>query len=128
MKSERKRLTTRLDKLCLEIVRLKNKDTCQRCGKHVEGCDSHPSHVIPKGNGASWRRFDLKNIQLLCFNCHIGWWHKNITEAGKWFAYKFPKLDRYLEKYRYGKACPIKTFEMKYMVDKYKKIIKELIG
>ena len=126
MKSERKRLTDRLDELVLKIVRLATDSICQRCGKKVYGCNSHPSHVVPKGNGASWRRFDLLNVQHLCLHCHLDWWHNNITEAGKWFAEKWPHLDDYLEKYRYGKPAKISTAEMKQLKEEYKQKLIEL--
>lgn len=126
MKSKRRRMTDRLDELCRKIVRLRDDNKCQRCSKTVDGSDSQPSHIVPKGNGASKRRFDLINIVLKCMYCHIHWWHKNPTEAGKWFAEKWPNRERYLEKYRYGKPAPIKDAEMEQLIIDYKQKLKEL--
>ncbi len=123
MKSERKRLTDRLDGLCRESIRARDKNLCQKCGKVIYGHDSHPSHVIAKGSGASWRRFDLLNIKLMCFY-HHRWWHLNPTESGKWFAEKFPQREAYLEKYRYGKNAKISTIEMKQLQEEYKEKLK----
>jgi hypothetical protein len=124
-KSERKRLTIKLDGLCREITRLVCNDRCERCRKVIHGSNSHPCHIVPKGRGASWRRFDLINIFLGCMYCHR-WWHDNPTESAKWFIDKFPVRDEYLEKYRYGKACPIKTAEMRELVESYKEKLKDL--
>jgi len=125
MRSERARLTSRLDKLCLKIVRLRDNNRCQKCNEHIEGSNSHPCHVVPKGNGASWRRFDLDNIFLGCMHNHQ-WWHLNPTESGKWFAVKWPDKDKYLEKYRYGKPAKISTPEMRQLVINYHQKYEEL--
>ena len=119
MKSERARLTDRLDELILKIIRIRENDTCQRCHKECYGQDSQTSHIIPKKNGASWRRFDLDNVQLLCYTCHLQWWHKNPTEAGVWFSTYFPDLDIYLEKYRHNKPAKITTGEMRELKKEY---------
>lgn len=124
-RSERKRLTKRLDDLCREIVRIRDKDTCQHCGKHVEGQDSHPSHVVPKGKGASQRRWDLLNIKVLCFSCHR-WWHDNPTESGRWFVEAFPARQAYLETYRWGKPAPISTEQMRALVEILKRKLNDL--
>ena len=112
-RSERARLTNKLDGLCLEIVRHLAKNCCEKCHKYVTGSDSHPSHVIPKGNGASWRRFDLRNIQHLCRACHLYWWHKNTVEADEWFKAGWPHLDKYLDIYKGGKPAKITTPDMR---------------
>lgn len=125
VKSERKKLTKKLDDLCRDIVRLRDNNTCQKCGKRIEGSNSHPCHVVAKKNGASWRRFDLLNIFLGDMFCHR-WWHDNPTESGKWFAEKWPARDIYLEKYRYGKPAKISTAEMRELVVKYEQKLNEL--
>ncbi len=124
-KSKRKKLTEKLDKLCREIVRLRDKDTCQKCGKKIYGSNSHPCHVVPKGNGASLRRFDLLNIFLGCMFCHR-WWHENPTESGIWFEILFPARYGYLEIYRGGKPASITTEQMENLVVKLEQKLKEL--
>jgi 5-methylcytosine-specific restriction endonuclease McrA len=120
MRSLRKRLTTRLDNLIRDFIRKKYHNRCCKCGKKISGQDSQVSHIVPKGNGASWRRFDLDNVLLMCYSCHINWWHKSPTEAGKWFSKKYPEIDKYLEKYRYGKTAEITTEEMETLLNKLK--------
>ena len=126
MSKERTKLTKKLDNLCMKIIRLRDDNRCQVCGKVVQGGNAHTSHIVPKGNGASWRRFDLLNLLLKCMHCHIYWWHKNPTESGKWFTEKYPARDKHLDKYRGGKPCPISTAEMKELVDEYKDKLKLL--
>lgn len=124
-KSERKKLTEKLDELCRKIIRLRDEDTCQKCRKKVFGSNSHPCHVVAKGKGASKRRFDLLNLFLGCMYCHR-WWHDNPTESAKWFTEKFFARDAYLEIYRGGKPCPITTTEMRDAVEVYKQKVKDL--
>ena len=128
MKSERKRLTKRLDEIILKIVRLTTHGRCQKCNKAVSGSNSHPSHIVPKGNGASWRRFDLLNIQHLCGSCHLWWWHKNPLEASMWFAGHWSHIAEYLTKYRHGKLAKISTVEMRELLVEYKQKYLELKG
>ena len=119
-KSKRKSLTNKLDDICREVIRLRDDNCCQRCGKTIKGSNSHPCHVVAKGNGASLRRWDLLNIFLGCMHCHR-WWHDNPTESGKWFAEKFPARDAYLEIYRGGKPAKISTADM----EKLYEVLKE---
>lgn len=125
MKSKRKRLTDRLDEVCLKVIRLRDNNQCQKCDKTISGSNSHPCHVVAKGNGASWRRWDLLNIFLGGIYCHR-WWHDNPTESGKWFAKKFPAREAYLERYRYGKPAKITTAEMETLYETLKQKLKDL--
>ena len=127
-KPTRKGLIKKLDGLCREITRLRDNNACQYCGKYVTGSESQPSHVIPKGNGASRRRFDLLNIKTLCLAHHVPWWHNNPSESGPWFAEKFPARNAYLDIYRGGKPAPIKTSEMRELVETLTIKLAELKG
>ena len=124
-KSKRAKLTKQLDDLCRDIMRLIYDDTCAIHGHKVYGSNSHTCHVIPKGNGASWRRFDLQNLFLACMKGH-DWWHRNPTESAAWFKLKWPWRDEYLEKYRNGRPAKISTPEMVELVEKYKIKLEEL--
>ena len=99
MKSPRKKLTDRLDKLCREIVLIRDENECQWCCRHVEGANAHCSHVIPrsKGNALRW---DLLNLKLLCFHCHINRWHKSPIEAEAWFDNYSPTRYEYLMEHK----------------------------
>ena len=80
-----------------KVVYLRDHGQCQHCFKRVEGTNAHTSHVIPKSVGAGVR-YILDNLKLLCFHCHINWWHKNPCESGDWFREIFPDRWKRLEK------------------------------
>lgn len=117
MDKKRKRLEERLDALCKNIVRLESGNICLKCGRRDEYGDPH--HIVPKNNGSSWRRFDLKNIAWVCRPCHT-WWHDNWEEAQQWFKKKWSHIDEYLDKYRGGKPAKIKDEEMEDLIVEYK--------
>jgi len=98
-KTPRQRIVKRLDDLLREIVRLRDNDTCQKCGKTVYGSNSQPSHVIAKGR-CLLLRWDLLNVKLLCNSCHR-WWHLNPINAASWFADRFPSRYDYVKQYEY---------------------------
>ena len=97
-KTSRQKAVKRLDDLARQIVRLRDEDTCQRCGKKVYGSDSQPSHVIPRRQSL-FLRWDLLNLKVLCNPCHR-WWHLNPLEAGAWFATKWPARTQYLMEHK----------------------------
>jgi 5-methylcytosine-specific restriction endonuclease McrA len=47
------------------------------------------SHIKPKGKYPKLRH-DLENIIILCWRCHIHWWHKEPLEAAEWIAKELP--------------------------------------
>ena len=96
MKTEKKRLVKDIEALCRKIIYIRDKGKCQKCGKPVSGKNAHTSHVIPKSHG-NYLRFDITNLKLLCFHCHINWWHKNPLESAEWFKSKFPERWEYLQ-------------------------------
>ena len=91
-RNPRKTLSNKLDKLCREVIAIRDGGICQKCGKHFEKMDC--SHVIPRGNKRL--RWDLDNLKSLCSGCHMWWWHQNPLEAEEWFSSKFPKRYNYL--------------------------------
>jgi len=122
--ASRKSLKLKLDKIVIELIRKRDNWTCQHCGKLVEKSNAHVSHVIPRSHGDNLR-WDLTNLKLLCFHCHINWWHKNPLEAYEWFKQKFP--ERY--KYLMGKKEEVKKWqeiELEQLLLTYKEKIKEL--
>ena len=95
-KTERKKLTDKLDELCRDIIRIRDDMTCQRCHKQIEKSNAHCSHVIPKSRGNNLR-WNLINLKLLCMYCHLHWWHKDIISGAEWFKSAFPARHKYLE-------------------------------
>ena len=94
-KSDRKKLIDQLDKLSKQLVYQRDNYTCQRCGKN-DGRDYQASHVIPVSAGQKLR-WDIQNMKVLCYHCHLNWWHKNPIEASDWFKKTFPHRVEYLE-------------------------------
>ena len=85
-----------------------------------------PCHIIAKGKGASWRRFDLLNIFLGCFHDHR-WWHDNPIESAAWFCQKWPHRGEYLNiQYGGGIKAKITDAEMEALIVEYKAKRKEL--
>jgi len=98
-KISNKGLRKKLDDLIRVKVRKRDKDTCQWCGKrHLKGFDSQVSHVIPKGR-CTYLRWDMNNVKLLCYNCHMEKWHR-WSGGRKWFDKKFPERAKYVDKHQ----------------------------
>lgn len=95
-KSDRARLIKLLDEASKAVIRQRDGNTCQHCGKWVEGSNRHVSHVIPVSAGSKLR-WDLLNMKILCYHCHLNFWHKNPLEAAQWFRETFPERAAYLE-------------------------------
>ena len=97
-KTKRQRLKKNLDDLIVELVKIRDNYTCQKCGKKVRGRNCHASHIVPKTRYAL--RWNIVNLKVLCYHCHINWWHKNPLEAQQWFKEKFPERYKYLMKHK----------------------------
>ena len=85
-------------KVCKEIIKIRDKETCQRCSRTSKTNQIHGSHVLSVGSWPSMCA-DVYNIKCLCSNCH-SWWHANPLDAFKWFEETFPDRYEYLIKTR----------------------------
>ena len=47
MKTPKRKLKDKLEKIVKSIVKIRDKNICQKCLKKVEGANCHASHVIP---------------------------------------------------------------------------------
>lgn len=92
-KTPRAKLIKQLDKLSKDVVRKRDGNICQHCGKWCEGSNRQVSHVIPVSAGNKLR-WDPLNMKILDYHCHLNWWHKNPMASAEWFASKYP--DRWL--------------------------------
>lgn len=97
VKVNRTKLLNTLDKLVKDFVKRRDEHICQYCGIYCEGSNCHASHVIPVSHGQHLR-FEPLNLKVLCYHHHLNWWHKNPTEAGKWYRNKFPDRMKFLDK------------------------------
>lgn len=91
-------LTKKLVSTAKQIVRLRDGNICQHCGTYCEGSNRQASHVRPESAGTSLR-WNPINIKILCYHCHLNWWHKNPLEAGKWFREAFPERAAFIESF-----------------------------
>lgn len=107
-KTLRKQLITKLDNLSKDVVRQRDGNTCQYCGKWCEGGNRHVSHVIPVSAG-SRLRWEPLNMKILDYHHHINWWHKNPMKSAEWFAMKFPDRWAYLKE---QEALGLKKFSL----------------
>ena len=124
MKTPRKKIEKKLDDITRELVRKEFHNRCAWCGKPIEGVNSQKSHIKSKG-AYPHLKFDLQNMILLCYNCHIGKWHHEPTEAGVWFKKTFPERYRYLEKVKNVRTHH-SISDLEEMYEDYQKMLREL--
>lgn len=122
MKTKRQKIVKKLDKITTEIVRRRDV-TCQKCGRFCSGSNAHKSHIKSKG-AYPHLQFDLQNVMLLCYHCHINWWHKEPTEAGLWFKKTFPERYKYLEKAKQDKNHYMES-DLEEMYERYKEMLEK---
>lgn len=96
-KVTRGKIIKKLVECAKQKAKLRDNNTCQMCNKYVTGSDCHGSHVIPVSAGSPLR-WDVQNLKVLCYHCHLNIWHKNPLKAAQWFILKFPERAVYLEK------------------------------
>ena len=79
-----------------------DRDRCVcQIGKHQKkymcfGRKIELAHIFPKGKYKKLK-WDLRNVLLICDECHR-WWHSKNTKAKIWFEEKFPSRWIYLRK------------------------------
>ena len=116
-KTDRQKLADRLWKVIQTYIRLRDNNQCQRCGKKVEKSNCHISHVVPKSHG-NILKYDENNLKVLCYFCHLHWWHKNPIEAYEWFKDKFPERYKYIYE-RKENIVKIGIYELQEMIEEY---------
>ena len=95
-KTDKAKLIEQCEALFRQIVRARDNDTCQKCGKVVAGANCHVSHVIPRSRDKRLS-IDPLNGKVMCYHDHLNWWHKHPCESGVWFRETFPDRWAYLE-------------------------------
>lgn len=117
MKTPRKKLIDKLDKVAKDYIRARDGEICQHCHKPATGSNRHVSHVIPVSQG-NRLRWDDQNMKILCYHCHINWWHKNPMEAAAWFEETYPDRWEYLQNNR--GIAKFSQGDLEDMITKYK--------
>ena len=116
-KTPRRKLKDKLETVVKEIVKIRDNYTCQHCLKKVQGANCHASHVIPVSRDGRLA-FDTMNLKVLCYHCHINWWHKHPTEAGEWYIKAFPDRMNYLnEEHKQNRTKG--TIQMAWLEEQY---------
>ena len=121
---KRKTIERKLTTITAEIIKIRDDNTCQHCGVHTVGRNCHVSHVKSKGKYGGLR-WDLNNLKLLCYRCHIHWWHKEPTEVGDWFKSEYPKRWEYLKE-KMNQTIKLKQHDLEEMLKDYEKTLKSL--
>ena len=121
MKTKRRKLKDKLEKIVKKIIKERDEYTCQKCGKIVQGSNCHASHIIPVSRSGRLE-FDIVNIKVLCMRCHLYWYHRNPIEAAEWVKKKFPKRLEYLQERLLEPVRPIKDYEYEEMIAEFKEV------
>ena len=115
----------KLDKLCRQILRLRDSDgfafTCVSCGRRKPVEESNVSHYVSRQNLGL--RHDLHNIHLACTYCnnHL---HGNLIEYRKELLRRYGAQDvERLENTPRGKASVV---DLEVMIQEYKQILADL--
>ena len=126
-RKSKKTLKKKLESLVKEIIKIRDKKICQHCGINTDGTNCHASHVIPVSRDGRLA-FDPINLKVLCFHCHINWWHKFPTESGEWYKNKFPERLEYLNKkhLEYQKLGTISEIWLEEQIEKLEEELKTL--
>ncbi len=71
----------RYDKACMYVAKLivhaRDKEVCQRCWKTS---NLQCSHILSDGRDTRMSVMS-DSMKLLCYNCHLSRWHKEVTET-----------------------------------------------
>ena len=124
-KPSRSKIKKELDKLVKDYVKERDDYTCQRCGAKVTGSNCHASHIYPVGS-CSLLQFEPLNLKVLCYHCHINWWHKNPIEADEWIKEKFPDRVAILNVMKTVKT-KTSTYDLQVLVQEYRQRIKDKV-
>jgi len=122
-KSERKRLVDKLDKITSEIIKIRDENTCQRCGSKPRPKGCHWAHIFSRSK--HFIRWDFLNSIVLCNGCHR-FWHANPLSSQIWFEAKFPHRYNYLQIEIQKTVRQIPTSELQDLYESHKQKLKEL--
>lgn len=117
-KASKSVLKKKLEILVKDYVKRRDNYTCHKCGKSLEGSNCHASHVIPVSR-SGYLQFEPLNMKVLCYHCHINWWHKHPIEAGKWFTDTFPERWEYLENLHKQRLKPMNEAQLLEKIEEY---------
>ena len=115
-------LKKKLEKLVKDYIKKRDAYICQHCHVGVEGSNCHASHVIPVSR-SGYLQFEPLNMKVLCYHCHLNWWHKHPIEAGKWYTDTFPERWEYLNSLHIQRLKPMNEAELQEKILYYKSLL-----
>ena len=115
-------LKKKLEKLVKDYIKKRDDYTCQHCHLVVEGSNCHASHVIPVSR-SGYLQFEPLNMKVLCYHCHLNWWHKHPIEAGKRYTDTFPERWEYLNSLHIQRLKPMNEAELQEKILYYKSLL-----
>lgn len=86
-------LIKKCDRLSFEIIKIRDGNMCQVCGRRNTLV---PSHCYGKKAYPNLRH-EIGNILTLCNDCHANWWHQHYTEAMTWWRDEWPERAHYVD-------------------------------
>jgi hypothetical protein len=100
LKSKRRPEVAELDRLCREVVMLRDKGRCAWCGKtdNLQWCHVHTRRLYSM-------RWNLDNVLALDAGCHLRW-HGHPMEGALWFSQTYPDRMHRLVMQRQTKQKP----------------------
>lgn len=122
MRKKRKTYKRRLDELWSRAVRLRDKYTCQKCGRTHKQVQA--AHIFSRNRKSV--RWDIDNGITLCYYCHIHWAHREPLEFAEWIKErlgeeKYEKLKRRAYEIAYDIDPEEIEAELKILIEEYEK-------
>lgn len=118
-----KPLKRKLKKLCSDLTYKREKGICMWCKKKIQSRrGAHAHHIFAKSLSNPYGHYNLDNLVLLCYRCHIFRLKSEIFEYTKWLESYLTEHDLTYPKLREMYRKPVKlTYEdYEYLFQKLK--------
>ncbi len=102
-KTDRQKLIKICDTLASQIIRVRDKGKCRKCGSSTNSCH----HLFSRRYLNT--RWDEENLMLLCYPCHLFYAHSRIEEFRDWIIAWMGEVKYMLLK---KKALTINSFKI----------------
>lgn len=79
-KTDRQKLIKTCDTLVSQLIRIRDKGKCRKCGRRSKTCSPH--HIFSRRYLNT--RWDEENLLFLCFPCHFNFAHSRVEEFRDW--------------------------------------------
>ncbi len=116
-----KALKRKLTKLCSDLVYERDKKVCQWCKRKIKSRQgAHAHHIVAKSISNPYGHYELLNLVLLCFRCHI---FRLKSEVDEYIAFR----DAYLAEkdFTYPQLRSLYQAVVKLKYDDYEYLLKK---